>query len=333
MSDHNLHDLRVGRRMSSSTCLEGANMGIGINDNLAISATCISNEFIDHYMADASGDAIKVYLYLLRHGAEQFEVSAAADALNLTDNDIERAVRYWEKKSVLASGAGQAIRTRIREEEYAMTDEEREYELEEERLTMERMAAEKLTAEKISMDRSSAEKAPISRVVVGYTDTAVKNDAQEMQVPVNTVNFSCDLEEVKDDEEFAGILFVAKHVLPSLPSVKQVETLAYMYKCLNMSADLIEYLLEYCADKKKTTYQYMDSVANNWHEEGIVTVRQAKEHVKAFAETANTNENKTERRPKVTRKPNRFLNLEQADVDYDLIARQKVMDRMKNGTE
>lgn len=303
-------------------------MGISISENLVVSATSIANEFIDHYMADASGEAIKVFLYFLRHGAEHFDVSEAADALNLTDNDIERAVRYWEKKGVLASGAGQAVRTRIREEEHAMTEDERGYDTE---------AVSMDPDEDGQYDGNAGEPiAPsnfrINPAAVSSTEAALAQSiVTEMPTAMKSVSFTCNLDDVKDDEEFASILFVAKHVLPSLPSVKQVETLEYMYKHLNMSADLIEYLLEYCADKKKTTYQYMGTVALNWHEQGITTVRQAKELVKSFTERSA--EPKVEHRAKTVRKTNRFINLEQADVDYDLIARQKVMDRMKNGTE
>ena len=70
-------------------------MGTNIDDRLAVHATCISNDFLDRYMAAANGDYIKVYLFMLRHRGEKFSVKDAADALNLTDNDIERAVRYW----------------------------------------------------------------------------------------------------------------------------------------------------------------------------------------------------------------------------------------------
>ena len=42
-------------------------MGIGLKNRLAVGATPVPDVFIDTYMAGASGEYVKVYLYLLRH--------------------------------------------------------------------------------------------------------------------------------------------------------------------------------------------------------------------------------------------------------------------------
>lgn len=47
----------------------------------------VANEFIDRYMADANGEYVKVYLYLLRHASEKLDVGTIADALNHTEAD------------------------------------------------------------------------------------------------------------------------------------------------------------------------------------------------------------------------------------------------------
>ena len=62
-----------------------------------IEATMVANEFIDRYMADANGEYVKVYLYLLRHASEKLDVGTIADALNHTEADVKRAVLYWQK--------------------------------------------------------------------------------------------------------------------------------------------------------------------------------------------------------------------------------------------
>ena len=38
-----------------------------IRNKFQNNATMISNEFIDHYMTEANGEFVKVYLFLLRH--------------------------------------------------------------------------------------------------------------------------------------------------------------------------------------------------------------------------------------------------------------------------
>ena len=49
-----------------------------------VDATLVSNEFIDRYLAEASGEYVKVYLYLLRHKDEPVSLERIADGLNHT---------------------------------------------------------------------------------------------------------------------------------------------------------------------------------------------------------------------------------------------------------
>lgn len=66
--------------------------------------TVISNDFLDRFLPIANGDFIRVYLYLIRaveKDGGRFSTSDAADHMNLTENDILRALRYWEKNDVL----------------------------------------------------------------------------------------------------------------------------------------------------------------------------------------------------------------------------------------
>ena len=77
-------------------------MGIGLKNRLAVGATPVPDVFIDTYMAGASGEYVKVYLYLLRHQQEEVSIGQIADALNHTEADVQRALAYWqrERKSV-----------------------------------------------------------------------------------------------------------------------------------------------------------------------------------------------------------------------------------------
>ena len=68
--------------------------------SLRVDATLIANEFLDKYMPKANGDYVKVYLYLIRRGKDEVDISEVAEALELTDGDVRRAIRYWEESSV-----------------------------------------------------------------------------------------------------------------------------------------------------------------------------------------------------------------------------------------
>ena len=81
--------------------------------------TLVPNEFIDYYMPRANGTFVKVYLYLLRcltaPGAG-FGISDIADALEETEKDILRALRYWEREHVLSLTWGEKEEIRERYE-------------------------------------------------------------------------------------------------------------------------------------------------------------------------------------------------------------------------
>lgn len=66
--------------------------------------TCIPDDFIENYMPMANGDYVKIYLYLLYcvKGDQMLSVSTLADLFQCTENDIKRALKYWESKRLLS---------------------------------------------------------------------------------------------------------------------------------------------------------------------------------------------------------------------------------------
>lgn len=68
-----------------------------------IPATIVPDDFIENYMPTANGEYVKIYLYML-HCAKSDKVpsvSTLADIFQCTENDIKRAVKYWESKGLL----------------------------------------------------------------------------------------------------------------------------------------------------------------------------------------------------------------------------------------
>ena len=65
--------------------------------------TTVSDDFIENYMVAANGDYVKIYLYLLYcvKSDKMLSVSSLADLFQCTENDIKRALKYWESKSLL----------------------------------------------------------------------------------------------------------------------------------------------------------------------------------------------------------------------------------------
>ena len=78
---------------------------LNLSSETASGYTAVSDIFIDQYVPSANGDFVKVYLYLLRllsRSSNNLSISYIADTFNQTENDIMRALRYWDKLGLLS---------------------------------------------------------------------------------------------------------------------------------------------------------------------------------------------------------------------------------------
>lgn len=80
----------------------------------------------------------------------------------------------------------------------------------------------------------------------------------------------------KNRKELKELLFVAEQYLAKTLSVTDVNTITYFYDELGMSADLIEYLIEYCVENGHKSIHYIQKVALSWSEQKITTIQEAK---------------------------------------------------------
>lgn len=213
-----------------------------LKNKFQTNATLLPNDFIDHYMADANGEFVKVYLFLLRHlddPCSSITISTIADCLNNTEKDILRAFRYWESAGLLAlerDSDGRVTGLELRKT----------------------MSAEKESA--------SDKSAPAA--VTGTAD---------MKKAVPLENKAVPLDAFRTQKELKSLLFIAEQYLGKTLTRTDVDTITYFYDTLHMSADLIEYLIETCVENGHKSMHYIQKVAFSWVEEGIQTVSQAKE--------------------------------------------------------
>lgn len=66
--------------------------------------TLVSNIFLDEYMPAANGEYVKIYLFLLRcleSDTQELSIPLIADRFDHTENDVRRALKYWEKMKLL----------------------------------------------------------------------------------------------------------------------------------------------------------------------------------------------------------------------------------------
>ena len=230
-----------------------------------VGQTIVQNTFIDRYMAAANGEYVKVYLLLLRlAGTSELTVSQIADRLDITEKDVMRALSYWENAGLIRlSRQGDDLTEMIINSFDAAAPSSRE-------AALPQQGAEPEPAKR---QPAPAAPAPEKPAVPESLKPAAK------PIPDKAVRTT---EELSEDEDFIQLVYVAEKYLARTLKPKDLELLAWMYDGLNFPADVIEYLIEYCADSGKKKTEYLKSVAIGWYEDGIETLEQARQQVRAY---------------------------------------------------
>lgn len=251
--------------------------------------TVLENEFIDHYMVKANGEYVKVYLLLLRHmnrPGGMMSVPEMADILECTENDVRRALRYWKKQELLdycdqaelgnAENRGAAAIPAIGDSIAVMPTD--------------RIGG---TAHPNGFVGGPGAAASIDNISVlqtlaSHTPAAESNmdGVPEIHAPIAEDVYKAasepsgaNIQQYRnrhDRKEFKELMFVAEQYLGKTLSSVDIDMITYFYDALHMSAELIEYLIEYCVENGHKSMHYIRKVALSWNEQKITTVSEAK---------------------------------------------------------
>lgn len=276
-------------------------------DNYADS-TVVSNRFIDEYMKDANDAQLKVYFYLIRmiNANQAISVSGIADKFNHTEKDVIRALKYWEKQQLL----------------------DLEYD-EEKNLTGIRLrdlsapatpaVPNTPVAPTIIMPSiqavSTIQQTPV--ISAAQNSTASSDTQPEEAVTAAPVelpgfikpSYTLDqLKEFKSREETAQLLFIAESYMGKPLTPSEIKTILFFIDVLHFSEDLIDYLIQYCVDRGKKDFKYIEKVAVNWAEEGITTPKQAQKYSTKYDKSVYSIMNALGKNSSPTAKEMEFIN-------------------------
>ncbi len=229
-----------------------------LKNKFQTNATLVANDFIDHYMVQANGEFVKVYLFLLRHldnAGSSLTVSAVADCLNNTENDILRAFKYWESKGLL---------------QMECDAEGHVCELELIQIPQTQAQIPITAAKKPSASVVSVKPATPKAVAASVSRPAAHADAAKAQ------------------KQLKSLLFIAEQYLGKTLTKTDMDAITYFYDHLGMSADLIEYLIESCVENGHKSIHYIQKVALSWADSGITTKEQAKQQSRSYNKNCYT---------------------------------------------
>ena len=84
---------------------------ITLNSDLCCDALVIPGAAVEKCLREANESQLKIYLYLLKNGSENPTVSSIADYFNYSEQDVKRALRFWNGKgsSAKATAGGNVV--------------------------------------------------------------------------------------------------------------------------------------------------------------------------------------------------------------------------------
>lgn len=198
--------------------------------------TLLSNIFIDDYMPEANGEFVKVYIYLLR--------ALSTTPVSFTLEQMADHLLCTERDILRAL----------------------KYWSRQELLALDFAADKSLRGIALLLPKAKAS---------AEDETAAATIKQA--VPAKAAPLTPDrVKELKQNEDIIQLLYIAEQYLGKTLSPTEIQKILFFYDGLGFSADLIEYLIEYCVSRSHKSIRYMETVALAWAQEGISTVAEAK---------------------------------------------------------
>lgn len=252
--------------------------------------SAVSNFFIDYYMTNASGEFVKIYLYLVRllNSGRAITVADIADHFNCTEKDICRAIRYWIKEGVLqleytkdkvltgitllpltakpTVSEGSSLLAMLGVEE---DTDDSEIAVTNETTTTTNANGNHNTQAVISDTHPTAN-------VTSEDDIEMMAMKEASTVPKKVSYKASFIESKKEDEDFGNLMYQTEIYFGKPLTQSDINTLLYIYEELSFHPDLLEYLVEYCVSIGKKSCRYIEAVAIEWYKNGITQVEDAK---------------------------------------------------------
>ncbi|MBO5239214.1 MAG: DnaD domain protein [Lachnospiraceae bacterium] len=230
----------------------------------------ISNFFIDYYMTEANGEFVKIYLYMVRlqEAGQSISIQDIADHFQCTQKDICRAIRYWVDRDILRLEYNQknellgiTIMSLTLPEQTEEPDANSGLDL----------LHKPVTASKVYPITQSKKVMPTP-----------KEESHLPEIPEKKTYSPTQLRAIEQDKDMENIVYQFEMYCGHTPTPTEYNTLLYIYEQLMFPAELLEYLIEYCASLEHTSNRYIEKVAIDWYSRDIHTAEQAKQETAAY---------------------------------------------------
>lgn len=266
---------------------------ISLQNSSELEVTILSNRFIDNFMPRANGEFVKVYIYLLRavsSSPSSFSLEHMADRLFCTERDIFRALKYWEGEKILSLTyttdrqlSGITLLEPFADAGHMESSASSENIFSTAGTSSSPVSAQMAAgiSQPVALTGSDPKNVSLSSsnsAVSGGTSSELSTSAYYIR------SLTPDhISELKQNEEVSQLLYIAEQYLAKTLTPTEMQKIFFFYDELHMSADLIEYLVEYCVSRGRKSMRYIETVALAWTRDGVTTVEMARDASSRFS--------------------------------------------------
>lgn len=242
-------------------------MGFTIVSESGCGYTRIPNSFICDYMPSANGNFVKLYLYLMMAcqqpaATRELSVPSLADCMECTENDILRALHYWQREEllILKEENGEILGIVLREPFSGGNPASA--------ATVENAAENTVADTDMPSERFSIP-APLAQ--------------SEHPIPDKQNYTPLQAEALMKDQEIDRAISAVEQLLGEPISPAHLQMILYFMCDIGFSAPLLITLYETAIHKGKKKPNYIEAIGISWAKKGIETPEQAQEESSSFS--------------------------------------------------
>ena len=220
-------------------------MNYKVNWSIADGAFAVPDCVADNYIKLASGKAVKVLIYIMRHKTANDENAAdIAEKIDkhMTAEDVEDAFSYWEQVGVICRAEN----------------------------TVQNTAQTNFTDEKSISENNT----PATQSISAVSSQRSLERSAKMLSPKEIA------ERINQSDEIAFLFKSTEEILGKVLTYTDQRTLIWLHDFHSMGSDLILMIIDYCKSINKPGISYIEKVAETWIEKDISTHEQAEAEIR-----------------------------------------------------
>lgn len=211
----------------------------------------VPSSVVDKYIKLASGNALKLLLYLTRHGGESFTAEILRAELGFEElGELEDAALFWVQRGIISA------------------------------------KSTKSASVLCAADPEANEPQPIAATPSADASVTEKRSSVMRAKPVAVSNGDIG-RSIKSSPQMKMLFEEAEKMYGRALNERERQVINQLSEHYGLPCDVSLMLLGYCFKIDKATPAYISKVAENWANEEIMTVRLADEKIRALEKQSN----------------------------------------------